>query len=109
MKRTIVKLVENSNHIVSYAIDFNIRHNGESYLSVDLCQANFDDLPLAVKGFLNSIRMDDELRWGGDFSIEDPIHIDCPLNYTSRTLWEKNAKGCEKEYSLASPRWLFWK
>ena len=35
------------------------------------------------------IRDDSELRWGGDFSPEDPVHIDDGLNVRDRDRWDK--------------------
>ena len=33
-----------------------------------------------IHSSINDIRENKDLRWGGDFQIEDPVHIDVPLN-----------------------------
>ena len=68
--------VGNSNHLAGHAIDMNIRYEGELYNSEKLHPDNFDSLPKNVQDFLNNIRNDKDLRWGGDFENPDPVHID---------------------------------
>jgi LysM repeat protein len=76
----IVTPARYSNHLAGHAIDMNARHGGRLYNSSALRRANLSHLPAEVQGFINDIRGDTGLRWGGDFSREDPVHIDDHLN-----------------------------
>lgn len=55
---------------------------------------DFDELPSGVQGFLQGIRDDPDLRWGGDFvdangdADPDPVHIDDRLNLNDPDEWE---------------------
>lgn len=108
LKNTIVKPVEFSNHIVGFAIDFNIKCNGNQFSSKDLKKNNFDKLPDNIKNFINDIRKNKNLRWGGDFRNEDPIHVDNPLNIKDRSAWNDCNKTCALDYSKKIPLWKFW-
>ena len=68
-----------SNHHVGHAIDMNLVDDEGFYNSSRL--GDFDSLPATARGFLDAIRADPELRWGGDFSTPDPVHIDVALNH----------------------------
>lgn len=76
-----------SNHMVGHAIDMNVRFNGRLYNSDAM--ANFNALPSAVKSFLNKIRNDGDLRWGGDFNPIDTVHIDDGLNVKQPSIWQQ--------------------
>ncbi len=105
LNRTIVEPVKLSNHLAGFAIDFNIKYKGIKYFSEDLKRNNLSELPKNVESFINDIRQDMELRWGGDFVREDPVHIDIPINLESRESWLNYYQLCEKDYSNGVLRW----
>ena len=105
---TIVAPVKNSNHISGFAIDINILHNNSIYLSADLGKFNHQHLPNEIVGFINKVRENKKLRWGGDFKTEDPVHIDYPLNLMDNIEWNKKSMQCQKEYLSSSYKWQFW-
>ena len=74
----IVTPATRSNHLAGHAIDMNVQSGGRLYNSEAL--NNFESLPEDVQNFINAIRNDPGLRWGGDFSTTDPVHIDDNLN-----------------------------
>jgi len=79
---------ENSNHLAGHALDMNVRTGGQLYNSKKLKVSNFATLPPNIQTFLNAIRNDSGLRWGGDFQDEDPVHIDDNLN-SDMTSWRR--------------------
>lgn len=87
---TVVSPASKSNHLVGHAIDFNISLKGKLYKSKDLKKSNSGNWPNEIKGFIDSIKNDKELRWGGEFN--DPVHIDIPLNLKDKKLWEDRFK-----------------
>ena len=76
VRGAIVPPAARSCHHIGHAIDMNLMHNGTLYNSSKLKRSNLPNLPQAIQQFINAIRQDGELRWGGDFSNEDPVHID---------------------------------
>lgn len=76
IKGAIVPPAKNSCHHVGHAIDMNIQFNGTLYNSKKLKRDNLINLPQPVRSFIDSVRQDDTLRWGGDFKRQDPVHID---------------------------------
>lgn len=76
----IVPPATKSNHLAGHAIDMNPKYGENLYNSAKM--NDFDNLPENVKNFLNAIRNDPDLRWGGDFTDPgpDPVHIDDNLN-----------------------------
>ncbi|KXX66623.1 M15 family metallopeptidase [Flammeovirga sp. SJP92] len=109
ISRAVVKPGRLSNHLAGFAIDFNIISNGKKYLSNELRQGNLKDLPSDIQNFINDIRKNKSLRWGGDFQKEDPIHIDHPLNFRSKENWNKFSKDCAADYEKRIPKWKIWK
>lgn len=85
----IVSPAVKSNHLVGHAIDMNVLFNDILYESKDMYKHKWDTLPLNVKSFLNQVRKDPELRWGGDFNPEDPVHIDDKLSSRNPDLWQE--------------------
>ena len=81
----IVTPSKRSNHLAGHAIDVNIKSNGKWYDSKLMRKANLRNLPHNIQRFFNNIRKDKKLRWGGDFSSEDPVHIDDYLNKNHKT------------------------
>ncbi len=72
----IVKPAGHSCHHVGHAIDMNIFYNETLYNSKKLRRHNHQHLPANIVAFFDLIRADRVLRWGGDFTTEDPVHID---------------------------------
>lgn len=78
-----------SNHLVGHAIDMNIEYGtnfGSLCNSTCLGQSE-SGWPAEVRGFINDIREDPELRWGGDFATPDVVHIDDGLNVDDPEEW----------------------
>ena len=84
----IVTPASRSNHMVGHAIDMNIKTAAGFFNSRALAKARFDALPANVKRFIDLIREDEVLRWGGDFRKEDPVHIDDMLNRRRPDIWD---------------------
>ena len=80
----IVPPARHSNHLVGHAIDMNIQYNGTWYDSKLMRKENLKNLPHNVQNFFHRIRKDKTLRWGGDFTTQDPVHIDDHLNKNHR-------------------------
>ncbi len=87
LQGAVVKPASNSCHHIGHAIDMNIIHQGSFYNSKKLKRANFGHLPEAVRRFLGMVRKDPEIRWGGDFTPEDPVHIDDNLFHRDKVLY----------------------
>ena len=83
----IVPPASKSCHHIGHAIDMNVLYDGQLYNSKKLKKDQFSALPDAVKDFLNHIRNDDALRWGGDFTTEDPVHIDDDFYHKQEALY----------------------
>ncbi len=109
VRRTIVKPVQLSNHKAGFAIDFNIKFEGKKYFAKDLNRKNLGKQPKQIQDFIQAIRDDKELRWGGDFRNQDPVHIDYPLNLKNKERWLEYSKACSQDYSNAIPKWKIWK
>jgi peptidoglycan hydrolase-like protein with peptidoglycan-binding domain len=91
LTNTVVTPGKLSNHLIGHAIDMNIKYDvNHSKLcnSRDLAKPN---LPAPVAKFIAAIRNDTGLRWGGDFSKKDVVHIDD--NYNS------NIENWKKKYN----------
>lgn len=81
----IVPPASRSNHLVGHAIDMNIRHAGRLFNGDAL--ASEGSLPTPIRNFINLVRNDVTLRWGGDFG--DPVHIDDGLNLRQPSVWDQ--------------------
>ena len=66
----------------------NLRKGQKFFNSTALSKKNLSKQPKAVQNFIKAIRADNVLRWGGDFTQEDPVHIDDNLNNRDSILWE---------------------
>ena len=104
----VVKPVKFSNHLAGFAIDFNVEDANRKYFSNDLKRSNLGKLPLDVQNFINEIRKNKKLRWGGDFNGEDPIHIDTPINSNKKN-WRTYKQLCYDDFSKAVHKWKIWK
>jgi hypothetical protein len=72
----IVPPATRSCHFIGHAIDMNLMLNGKLFNSRALRRNNITNLPPEIGAFIDDIRADEHLRWGGDFRTEDPVHID---------------------------------
>lgn len=77
-----------SNHMVGHAIDMNVRYGDDYKKWCNSAALNKTTLPEPVAKFINLIRADGELRWGGDFRKKDSVHIDDYYNKNSEN-WKK--------------------
>jgi hypothetical protein len=84
----IVPPASRSNHLVGHAIDMNLRTASSFFNSSKLKKSKLGALPQNVRQFITLVRDDPDLRWGGDFSREDPVHIDDALNVRDRATWD---------------------
>ena len=84
----IVPPATRSNHFIGHAIDMNVTAGSDFFNSKKLALANLPNLPAEVRRFIQKIRDDPDLRWGGDFRPEDPVHIDDGLNNIDLARWE---------------------
>lgn len=92
----VVTPAARSNHKIGHAIDFNLIAEGRHYNAAALNPRNEANWGAPVRNFINAIRKDGGLRWGGDFGTTDPIHIDDglngkPLEYDQRLLATQSA------------------
>jgi hypothetical protein len=60
---------------------------GKFYNSDKLAPSKLSEVSEGVRSFIQSIEDDSDLRWGGNFSNTDPVHIDDHLN-ASMSAWE---------------------
>ena len=75
----IVKPAKRSNHYVGHAIDMNVVESSGFWCNSKCLQNSLDHHP-DVECFVTKIRNDPDLRWGGDFTPRDVVHIDDGLN-----------------------------
>jgi len=94
VKGAIVTPARRSNHLAGHAIDMNISYKGKWYDSKLMNKNNFNKLPVNIRSFFNKIRNNPNIRWGGDFSRQDPVHIDDYLNKNHK-LWLIRYKKCQ--------------
>ncbi len=81
--------------MAGHAIDMNLVYPGGWANSSYLRKSNEANWHPAVKGFIDAVREDAVLRWGGDFRAEDPVHIDDGLNISNPTEWEARYKATQ--------------
>ena len=88
---------EFSNHFVGHAIDMNVIDG--SLWCKRRCLGNERKQSEGVKCFIAKIRQDTALRWGGDFSTPDPVHIDDGSNQRNKEqyiqLYKSLQTNCE--------------
>ena len=86
VRGAIVKPATFSNHLVGHAIDMNLVYGPEATFcnSQGLAQAV---LPPPVDAFIQAVRQDPGLRWGGDFKVKDMVHIDDNAYHQDKEQW----------------------
>ena len=72
-----------SNHLIGHAIDANIVEGNIFWNSKKLEKG----LTGNVLKFIDTIRKDTILRWGGDFPVTDVVHFDDGLNVRDHAKW----------------------
>ncbi|HJO94337.1 MAG TPA: M15 family metallopeptidase [Victivallales bacterium] len=93
---TVVKPARYSNHLTGHAIDMNIVYKNRWYSSASLKKSNLRNLPYNVQHFINGLRKEPDIRWGGDFNTEDPVHIDDNFN-SNLVKWKVRYSLCQKQ------------
>ena len=109
LSKTIVTPAKKSNHLVGFAFDFNILKDNKTFTSKQIKKKNLKILPVEIQCFINNIRENQNIRWGGDFNTEDPIHIVYPLNKKSPDNWEKQYHKCLNDWQKRTYKWMIWK
>lgn len=109
LNRVVAEPAKQSNHLAGFAIDFNIISNDIKYFSNDLRRNNLTKLPKNIQDFIADIRKDKDLRWGGDFRKEDPVHIDNPINLKSKNVWREYSNLCTEDYDVRVYKWEVWR
>jgi len=104
----IVTPAVKSNHLAGHAFDFNIIFRGKVYESKDLVKDNFRHIPVNIVEFIEEIRLNQDIRWGGDFSNQDPVHLDDGLNINNIKIWEDHYKESFNDYIYSTPKWISW-
>ncbi|WP_179957683.1 SH3 domain-containing protein [Exilibacterium tricleocarpae] len=84
----IVKPAAKSCHHIGHAIDMNLLYRNELYNSKKLRKSHHPKLPGPLLDFIQLLRKDATLRWGGDFTTEDPVHIDDNLYNRDTVLYQ---------------------
>ena len=92
----IVPPASRSNHFVGHAIDMNVKSGSGFFNSRALRRANLPALPGEVRNFIQQVRDAPDLRWGGDFNPEDPVHIDDGLNRTDPDRWQSKLDSLQR-------------
>lgn len=83
----------------------NIILRGKLFNGDDLSNDNFSNLPSEIQNFIQGIRNDAVLRWGGDF--DDPVHIDDGLNINEPATWDAKFPIIQAELiALSQPNTL---
>jgi hypothetical protein len=102
VKGAIVPPASRSNHLAGHGIDMNVMYGpGKTSLCNSRCLGRRNP-PAAVKTFIAAIRADANLRWGGDFSPRDPVHIDDNLN-ADDTAWKARYVATQKAHRDGCP------
>ncbi|XP_022786660.1 uncharacterized protein LOC111326847 [Stylophora pistillata] len=83
----VYKPAKRSNHFVGHAIDMNLT-DGNHFCNSS-CLRDEKNHPKGVKCFIQKIKQDASLRWGGVFWKPDPVHIDDKLNYKNEAEYNR--------------------
>lgn len=97
-----------SNHLAGHALDFNIIYGNHVFESDEMFNDQFYKLPDAVKHFISDIQADPSIRWGGDFTTQDPVHLDDGININDPEKWEQYYIQCVADHANATPKWRTW-
>ncbi len=108
VRNAIVQPAVKSNHLAGHALDFNMVYGGHVFESQEMMQNLFHRLPDAVIHFIRDIRADPLIRWGGDFTTPDPVHLDDGVNILNPEKWNAHYRECITDYANATPKWRRW-
>jgi hypothetical protein len=94
----IVPPARRSNHLVGHAIDMNVvRPDGT--LCNSRCLRGYPNIPLAVRRFIDAVRAHPLLRWGGDFSVPDVVHVDDGFNLREPNRWSALYPAAQRAFA----------
>ncbi len=108
VRDAIVAPAVKSNHLAGHAVDFNVVFGAHIFESDEMFNDQFQKLPDAVKYFIEDVQADPDIRWGGDFETQDPVHLDDAVNLNDPEKWEQHYFECETDYVNATPKWKSW-
>ncbi|CAG0905737.1 unnamed protein product [Cyprideis torosa] len=94
----IVKPATFSNHLAGHGIDMNVVYDNGNWANSKML-VKYPNVPESVRVFLKFIIDDPQLRWGGNFTTTDPVHIDDGLN-RDKTKWRKRYEVMQKAVQL---------
>ena len=94
----IVKPATFSNHLAGHSIDMNLVYGNNQWANSKVL-TKYPAVPAPVKQFLKLIIDDPDLRWGGEFTDRDPVHIDDGLN-RNMAKWDKRYQAMQKAVQL---------
>ena len=96
VRGAIVQPANFSNHMIGHAIDMNLVYGPDATFcnSTVLAQAV---LPPPVDDFIQAIRRDPGLRWGGDFQVRDVVHIDDNAYRRDKERWFANYATIQRQ------------
>ena len=97
----IVKPATRSNHMAGHAIDMNLVYDNKKRSANSVELGKFPAVAEPVRRFIKSIIDEPGLRWGGQFSDRDPVHIDDGLN-GDMARWDKRYQAMQKAVQLGS-------
>ena len=81
----IVEVASFSNHFVGHAIDVNFIGSDGSFCNSGCLEDALQHE--SINNFINLVRADSLLRWGGDFNDADVVHLDASLNIRDKARW----------------------
>lgn len=99
----IVTPARRSNHLAGHGIDMNVMHGSPRQNCNSTCMADHPNVPEPVRGFLEAVRDDALLRWGGDFTPIDTVHIDDGLNTRDPARWEQHFEAAQASHQAGCP------
>ena len=77
-----------SNHYVGHAIDMNVWDKNGKLCNSKCLRHSLNQHP-DVQCFIEKVRNDPNLRWGGDFTPKDEVHIDDGINCRKPSVYDK--------------------
>jgi len=95
----IVKPAMRSKNRAGHAIDMNVVCDHKQRLANSKVRARYPEVPEPVRRFIKSIIDDPGLRWGGDFSDRDPVHIYDHLNQ-DLARWDQRYQAMQRAVQL---------
>ena len=84
----IVEPDKRSNHYVGHAIDMNVWDKNGKLCNSKCLRHSLNQHP-DVQCFIEKVRNDPDLRWEGDFTPKDEVHIDDGINCRQPSVYDK--------------------